>query len=231
MSDEPITDWRGFMPPPATDITVEEWVELDLAQIGSIGSRSIPDIRLAWKFLTKCLPAGTRLGQLSRLECIAIFKWAGSLCLTEGGPAPRYIGKHRSLLRGSCARAISMGYIEANPFAEWPRGVLPEQVDRENRAAMVLSAEEVSRLISAPTIPFLDRALFCLAVSCGARLGELQAFRFSDIRERTPCCGIVVERSFSTRRQEVGPTKTKASSLTPLRNGNAVSALRRSCKT
>lgn len=209
-------DWRRFIGPDVGSVSLQQWVEVDLQQLASVGNLSVADIRQAWTHFFGCVPVSTLVSDVTRAEAIAVFKYFRHLSETQGAPAPGYILKIHSLLKASWRRAIAMGYTAANPFSEWPRGILPERAPVTDRSEMVVESHDITRLISREEIPFLRRALYAFAFGVGFRVGEGVEIRFSDLRMMQGRTGLTICRAYSQKRKRVGPTKTRSSAVIPL---------------
>lgn len=207
--------WRDFIPPPVGDVSVEQWVELDLAHVEQAGGLSAPEIRNAWAQFTRCIPGATQLRGINRLEVIAVFRWLRAQSERTGKPAPNTVAKWRSLLRASFSRATGFGYLEANPMSDWPAGVLPDRKAVVERSSMSLDAFSVSRLISHPEIPFMRRALYTFLFATGTRIGEAMAATFGALKVRAGRNGVRVDVAWSQKRGAMGATKTRSAAVVP----------------
>lgn len=209
-------NWRDFIAPEVGSVTIGEWVEVDLRHLRDAGSVSVNDIAESWRQYLQAINPAASMRSLCRREAMAYFRWLRHQSESKGSPAPATIHKHHSLLRASVRRAMALGYIEANPFAEWPRGVLPERRPLIERSELSLAPHDVSRLLSLRTIPAVRRTFYAFAFGTGARIGELFEMRFSDLRIMPGRTGLTVCRAYSQKRKEVGATKTRSSAVIPL---------------
>lgn len=207
--------WRDFIPPAVGDISLEQWVALDLAHVEANGGLSVNEIRNAWVQFGRCISMSTNLRSINRLEVIAVFKWLRAQSERTGKPAPNTVGKWRSLLRASFSRAIGYGYLDSNPMSDWPAGVMPERRPLRERSTLSLDAFSVSRLISHLEIPFQRRALYCFLFAVGARIGEALAVRFDALEARPGRNAVRVDVAWSQKRHTMGATKTRSSALVP----------------
>lgn len=141
-----------------------------------------------------------------------IVRWLGSL--TDRAPNRRR--GYLWALRGAIQAAMLEGVIDHDPSRGLPRSALPpKRVRPEYRAAeLVLTASDVRALLEAA--PSSRRTQWAVVLLAGLRVGEASALRWGDVRPDEPLDCLSVSRSWSTKRREMGPTKTGAVRRVPV---------------
>jgi integrase/recombinase XerD len=102
--------------------------------------------------------------------------------LDKAGLAARSAARHLSAVRGFCRFLARERLVPADPTAL----ISPPRLGR--RLPVVLSFDEVSRLLSAPDVSRprgrRDRAMLSVMYAAGLRVSELCALRFSDVDQK-----------------------------------------------
>jgi integrase len=123
------------------------------------------------------------------------------------------------IVRRALDHAVLMELIPRNPCVA-VRSELPaiEDKDPTERATWKHSRADVEALLSPhPRIPADHRVRMALAYCCGARIGEINALRWSDWdRTREPLTQLAITRAIKSVSGREGSTKTGAHKLAPV---------------
>lgn len=138
----------------------------------------------------------------------------------QGGTlAPRTQRNAFDIVRRALDHAVLMELIPRNPCAA-VRSELPSVEDKDptERATWKHTRADVEALLSPhPRIPADHRVRMALAYCCGARIGEINALRWSDWdRTREPLTQLSITRAIKSVSRREGSTKTGAHKLAPV---------------
>lgn len=159
------------------------------------------------------------LGQLAPADCKAPCVVELVRVMETAGLAANTIRTKASFVRSALVFAVRAGLIDRSPIDSL-RGLLPRKRPRPGFSARreVLSIVQVERLAASLRVPPRERAMYLLAALTGLRGGELYELRGTDIERTAPDLpALVVSRQWSRKRHAVGPTKTGAVRVIPLR--------------
>lgn len=132
--------------------------------------------------------------------------------------APRMVRHIYGQLHAMFQAALRKELIPGNPCA-LERHELPRKEDKDPswRATAIFARAEVEQLLSDERLPEDRRALYAVMFLAGTRIGEALELHWEAYdAEAEPLGRLTVATSWSTRRQEVNPTKTRAVKRVPV---------------
>lgn len=154
-----------------SDITVSEWFEefMKLYKIGKVKDTTEYRIRQTFSNCKK-----DELGdmKLQAVKCIHVQNLINSL--HEKGLSYGTLNLLKSLLKEMFKKAIGNGYMLVNPCEAV---VMPKKVKYEPR---FLTEQEQEMFLEAAK-EYYHYDVFCMDLSCGARIGEVLGLKWSDI--------------------------------------------------
>jgi integrase len=197
--------------------TVAELVERIVAQDAASGFRSAGEFKNAVRPFAEVF-GSMPIGDIEARHCLGFARFVQSLQHKGGAPlAPSTILSFRWAAARVTGEAVLEGLITVDPFKALPSKVWPSKRTRRDFRPEPFGLLEVGRLYSNPEVPAWRRALWATLGLTGIRQGEGAALRIVDWRRSEgPLTALRVERSYSSRRQDVGPTKTGAVRTIPV---------------
>jgi integrase len=152
---------------------------------------------------------------LTDIRPLEVRSWVESLQAKD--LAPRTVRNIYGLLRNILADAMMDELIETNPCCLRGASLPPnEHKDPDFREKHVFSHEETLQIISQSDIPLRWRCLYMLQFATGNRIGETLALEWGDVQIDNGLPLIVVSKSYNSKTNKVGPTKTKIARKIPV---------------
>lgn len=155
----------------APRITLEEWFEkfLELYKVGKVKDTTVYRIRQTF---SPCKRNSIGSMMLTDIRAIHIQELINKL--DKEGFSYGTLNTLKALLKEMFKRAIGNGFVVTNPC---DAAVLPKRVVREPR----FLTQEEQRLFLDVAKDYYHYDVFCFALSCGARIGEILGLKWSDI--------------------------------------------------
>ncbi len=154
--------------------------------------------------------------RLDEIRTLEIREWVKEL---RQNPklAPRTILNIYGLLRNVMSEAVADELIQSNPCCLKARHLPPnESLDPDFGANHVFSHEELLRIIDHPSIPCGSHCLYVMLFATGVRIGEALALTWDDVMIDDDIPWLRVNKSYSSKTDTVGSTKTGASKRIPI---------------
>lgn len=132
--------------------------------------------------------------------------------------APKTIHNIYGVVHRVLEDAVADELIEVNPCVV-KRGDLPAKVDSDPtwRDTEVFTRGEVEKILSSDQIPWDRRVLYSLHFLGSVRFGEAAALRFRDWDpDAEPLGRLSIHKSYDSKRQTIGPVKTRRPRAMPV---------------